>query len=606
MAEQRKKTKGKPSKLKKPPVVTHSSSSGNFKFLLPVFAVTFFAFLPALSNGFTNWDDIMYVTGNPLLKELSIRGIKAIFSTPVVSNYHPLTILSLAVNYQLAELTPWSYHLTSLFLHLVNTGLVFWFILYLSSGNKWVSACVALLFGIHPMHVESVAWISERKDLLYTLFYLGALIVYIQYLRKKEVKYLLVVTGLGGLSLLCKPAAIVLPLSLLLLDYYFKRPWSWRWVFEKAFLFLMAGIMAYVTLSIQSERAIASVELYSFIDRICFAGFGLIWYLLKVIVPYPLSSLHPFPAVLSIWYYLATFASIAGFAFLIFKVKNRNYLFGLGFYIINLLLVLQLISIGNAVVAERYTYVPYIGIFFLLSMEVYNALMTKWSKYRTVILGIAGTWMLVLAILTWMRIPVWKSSETLWLDVLHHYHSSSRAWTNKGLIYYDQKDWPKVIDHLSNALKYDPQYADALEWRARTYLETGENEKALVDAMAFQKLRPQKPVALFLKARAYDALGNTQEALNAYNELIPLDPNTAEYVNNRGVIYFNKLKNYGEAKKDFEQSIRLNPSNGMYYLNLSRCYYMMSDPVKAKDNAQQAKQLGAAVDASYAKLIGLE
>src|SRR6188472_3605294 len=128
MAEQRKKSKGKSSIPKKKPIVTQGDSVGYMKYLVPVLAVILVVFLPVLRNGFTNWDDILYVTGNPLLKDLSIKGLKAIFSTPVVSNYHPLTILSLAVNYQLAELTPWSYHLTSIFLHLINTALVFWFI----------------------------------------------------------------------------------------------------------------------------------------------------------------------------------------------------------------------------------------------------------------------------------------------------------------------------------------------------------------------------------------------------------------------------------------------------------------------------------------------
>jgi tetratricopeptide (TPR) repeat protein len=616
MAEQRKKTKGKPSKTKKNQVAESGRmqylptlqphSSGNLKFLLLVLALTFILYIRALSNGFTNWDDVLYVTQNPLLKDLSLKGIKAIFSTPVVSNYHPLTIISLALNYQLAELTPWSYHLTSILLHLVNTSLVFWFILYLSSGNRWVSTSVALLFAIHPMHVESVAWISERKDLLYTLFYVGALLVYVQYLRKKEVRHLVILTVLGAISLLCKPAAIVLPFSLLLLDYYYKRQWNWSWILEKLPLFVLSGVITYVTLIIQSKRAIASVDLYNFIERICFAGFGLIWYLLKLIVPYPLSSLHPFPRELTIWYYLATFAAVAGIIFLVLKVRSRIILFGFGFYIVNLLLVLQLISIGNAVVAERYTYVPYIGIFFLIGMEVYKALNSGWKKYQTVVLGIAGVWVLILSGITWMRIPVWKSSETLWDDVLNHYPTSPRAWTNQSLYYFDLKDWPKTIEGLTNALKSDPSYADALEWRSRTYIETAEYDKALADASTFHKLRPEKTIGLFLIARSNDGLGNTDEALNAYNELIPLEPNTAEYINNRGVIYFNKLKKYEEAKKDFEQCIRINPSNGMYFLNLSRCYYMMGDNENAKTNAVQALKLGTAVDDAYQRLIGLE
>ncbi len=606
MAEKRKKTTEKAKTKTSRPDSTGATSSPAWYFLVPVLAITFILFLPALQNGFTNWDDVLYVTNNPLLKELNGEGLKAIFSTPVVSNYHPLTILSLAINYQFAELNPMTYHLTSVILHVINTGLVFWFIWVLSSGNRWVSAFVALLFGIHPMHLESVAWISERKDLLYTLFYVAAMIAYVQYVRFKQTSHLVLVTVLGALSLLCKPAAIVLPLSLLAIDYYLRREWSWKWVLEKIPMFILSGIMAYATLAIQAKKAVASVELYSIVERICFAGFGSIWYLLKAIVPYPLSALHPFPEELSVVYYLATALSIAGVIFLMLKVRNRNYLFGFGFYLINLILVLQLISIGNAVVAERYTYVPYISLFFLLGMEVQNAVKHNLAKYKWVVFGLAGVWTAALGYMTWTRIPVWNNSQSLWEDVLMHYPESKRAWTNKGLDLYDQQKWPEVIQHLTKALETDPDYGDALEWRSRAYLETKESAKALADAQKFQKLYPQKEAALFVLARAQDATGGYDAAMENYNTLIATYPNKTEYINNRGVIYFNKLRNYEKAKADFEKAIQLSPQNGSYYLNLSRCYYMLNNLPEAQKNALRSQELGTTVDPSFKQVIGLQ
>jgi tetratricopeptide (TPR) repeat protein len=606
MKEQNKKPTPKPIKKVQKKVAAPTAQPSLWIWLAAVAALTFLIYIPALSNGFTNWDDVLYVTSNPLLKDLSTDGLKAIFTTPVVSNYHPLTILSLALNYQVAELSPMTYHLTSVVLHVINTCLVFWFIWLLSSGNKWVSAVVALLFGIHPMHVESVAWISERKDLLYTMFYVAAMIVYVKYIRLRQLKYLAFVTVLGAISLLCKPAAIVLPLSLIAIDYYLKRDWNWSWITEKIPLFMLSGIIAYATVSIQSERAVASVELHGILDRICFAGFGWIWYLLKVIVPYPLSALHPFPKELTPLYYIATLTSLAAVAFLLLKVRNRNVLFGFGFYTINLLLVLQLVSIGNAVVAERYTYVPYISIFFMMAMSVYGALQDKWANYKWIVVAISGVWIAALAFLTLTRIPVWKSSQALWENVLSTYPESPRAWTNKGLDLYDQKKWPEVIDHLSKAIDADPNFADALEWRTRAYLENKEKDKALQDAVRFQKLYPKKEAALFVLARAQDATGDAEAAIQNYNQLIAAYPDKTEYLNNRGVIYFNKLKRYEEAKADFEAAIRLQPDNGSYYLNLSRCYYMLSDLPNAKTNAIKAAELGSPPDASYKTMIGLE
>ena len=604
MAEKKKKPTDKPKA--KPVKPAGSKPTGSvWPFLLPVLGFTFLLFIPALSNGFTNWDDILYVTSNPLLKALNFEGLKAIFTTPVVSNYHPLTILSLALNYQLAELNPTTYHLTSIILHVINTGLVFWFALLLTSGNRWVSAFVALIFGIHPMHVESVAWISERKDLLYTLFYVAAMITYVKYLDSRKNKMLVITTVLGALSLLCKPAAIVLPLSLLAIDYFRRRKWDWMWLYEKLPLFILSAIFVYATLAIQSKRAIASVDAYNIMERICFAGFGWVWYLLKFIVPYPLSALHPFPKDLTWPYYAATLAAAGAVGYLALKVRNRNILFGFGFYTVNLLLVLQLVSIGNAVVAERYTYVPYIGLLLMLGIEAAKALNGSMAAYKNIVIGAAAVWILVLGFLTVKRIPVWKTSQTLWEDVLSHYPNSPRAWTNKGLDLYEQKQWPEVIDHLSKALEADPNFADALEWRTRAYLETKQPDKALADAQHFQKLFPQKEAALFVLARAYEGNNMAEEAVGLYTQLMAAYPQKTEYVNNRGVVRFNKLKDYAGAKADFEDAIRIAPDNGSYYINLSRCYYMMSNIDEARKQAVKGKLLGAAVDDNYASLIGI-
>lgn len=605
MTLKRKKTisKGKPSPKASP--IAPIDSAGLWKFFLPVMAATFLLFLPALKNGFTNWDDILYVTQNPLLKSLNAEGLKAIFSTPVVSNYHPLTILSLALNYQFAELTPSTYHLTSMVLHTINTGLVFWFIFLLSSGNRWVSVVVALLFGIHPMHVESVAWISERKDLLYTLFYAASMISYVKYVRNAQARYLVLTTLLGALSLLCKPAAIVLPMSLLLVDFYLRRNWSPRWITEKIPLFLLSAVMAYVTFAIQSEKAVASVEAHNFVDRICYAGFGWVWYILKAIVPIPLSGLHPFPKELTPPYYIATAVSLLALAYIALKVRNRNLLFGWGFYTVNLLLVLQLVSIGNAVVAERYTYVPYIGLFFWAAMSVYPLLDGVLSKFKWIVVALAGLWIAILGMITYQRIPVWQSSQVFWQDVLDQYPDSPRAWTNKGLDYFDQKKWTDAIFHLSKALVIDSTYANALEWRTRTSMEVGEYDRALKDILRYNRHYPGREDGEFLLARAYAYVDQTDKALDLYGQLIA-KYGKPDYYNNRGVILFNKLRRYQEATADFEAAIRLNPNNAGYYLNLSRCYYVSNDINSARKFGLKAKELGEQIEPNYAKAIGVQ
>ena len=605
MASKSKKSKPKPKASTGKGIAASKNLTSPWLYLAPVLLFTFVLFLPMFQNGFTNWDDVLYVTQNPMLKNLDSDGLKAIFNTPVVSNYHPITILSLALNYQVGELSPTNYWVTNILLHLINTGLVFWFVYRLSNKNSLVSAFVALLFGIHPMHVESVAWISERKDLLYTLFYMAAMLVYIKYVETSKIVHLVLTTLLGALSLICKPAAIVLPLSLLLIDYFTKRPWSIKWIVEKLPIIIACGVMAYVTVVIQAKKALAATDMYDIGQRLAFGGFGWIWYLLKLVVPIPLSALHPFPqSTTPIHYYIAAAVAAAFVIFALIKIKNRNFLFGFGFYTANLLLVLQVVSVGNAVVAERYTYVPYIGIFFWLGMEGYKLLQGRFASNKAVLFSVAGVWIIFLSFLTFQRIPVWKDSQTLWANVLKTYPDSRRAWTNKGLDFYNQKKYPECVDHLTRALQVDPNYPDALEWRARAYLEMQDGAKALEDVNHFLQVRPDNEQGLFLLGRCYEATNQMEKAVNTYSQLID-QYDKAEYYNNRGVINFNKLQRYEDAKNDFVNALRLQPTYGKFMLNLSRCYYMLGDMENARKYALQAKENGEPSDEAFNKLIGI-
>jgi 4-amino-4-deoxy-L-arabinose transferase-like glycosyltransferase len=183
-----------------------------------------------LRNSFTNWDDEYYVIQNALLRGPDWAGI---FSKPVVSNYHPITIATLAFNYSMTQLDPSSYLITNLLLHLINTALVFYFIWLISGKKIWVAAFSAIVFGIHPMHVESVAWVSERKDVLYTLFFLLSLIQYWGFLGGGKNKNLIYCFLFFALSILSKPAAIILPFVLLTLDYWYGRKFRQRVLLEK-------------------------------------------------------------------------------------------------------------------------------------------------------------------------------------------------------------------------------------------------------------------------------------------------------------------------------------------------------------------------------------
>src|SRR6187455_3642814 len=203
--------------------------------LIPVLVFTGISFLPMLTNGFTNWDDDIYITRNPLIKGPDWN---VIFTQASASNYHPLTMLTLAFNYAISETDPFSYHLVNWVLHILNTALVFLFIYKISGRKIFVAAFTSLIFGIHPMHIESVAWVSERKDVLYACFFLLALLQYWSFLETSKRSKILYCFVFFILSLLSKPAAIILPFVLFLLDYWRGRSFTWKLWAEKILFFI--------------------------------------------------------------------------------------------------------------------------------------------------------------------------------------------------------------------------------------------------------------------------------------------------------------------------------------------------------------------------------
>ncbi|HMD13864.1 MAG TPA: glycosyltransferase family 39 protein, partial [Bacteroidota bacterium] len=212
----------------------------NSKTIFFLFAATAIVYIPSLFNHFTNWDDEIYILNNPLIKNLSVDGVAKIFSTPqYMGNYHPLTLLSYAFDYHLAELQPFVYHVTNLLLHFGCTFLVFFFLIELGM-QQTSSFLAALLFGIHPMHVESVAWLSARKDVLYAFFFLGALICYVRYIQRDTKRWYILSLLLFICSIFSKAVAVSLPVVVLLIDYLLDRPFSKKSILEKIPFFLFS------------------------------------------------------------------------------------------------------------------------------------------------------------------------------------------------------------------------------------------------------------------------------------------------------------------------------------------------------------------------------
>jgi len=579
--------------------------------ILPILLFTGICFFPMLKNQLTNWDDEFYVVQNALLRGPDWTGI---FSKPIVSNYHPITIATLAANYSMTGLDASSYLITNLLLHLINTGLVFYFIWLISGKKLWVAAFTAIVFGIHPMHVESVAWVSERKDVLYTLFFLNSLIQYWRFLVTSKSKYLIYCFLFFALSLLSKPAAIILPFVLVLLDYWYGRPIGKRSIFEKIPFLFLALVFAVITVKLQSKTAIAGLDFYPLWSRFFFATYTSMTYIIRFFVPYPLSTFHPFPATktLGLPIMLSPLFMLALLALVWFKRKNKLIVFSFFFFMINLALVLQIVSIGGTLLAERYTYVPYIGMAFFIGtmLDKYSATINK-----PLLWGITGAVVLIFGIITFQRTKVWKDSDTLWTNVLEHFPNSSVPRTNRANYLIRISSAPenkgrqdellqRALEDCNEALKVPLNHAKAYENRQNIYLRLKKDSLALSDANSLIRLEPKNRLGYYTKGVVYQRFNIPDSAMLYFNKCLEINPNTDFALNNRGSLLFNYYKKYNEAMADFTKAIQINPQ-GDYYLNRSYCYYQLGQVDLAKADIRVAIQKNITIPDNYKQLLKL-
>ena len=576
-----------------------------------VIGITAMALSPMLKNEFTNWDDEYYVIQNTLLRGPDWAGI---FSKPVVSNYHPITVATLAFNYSMTQLDPSSYLITNLLLHLINTGLVFYFIWLISGKKVLVAAFSSIVFGIHPMHVESVAWVSERKDVLYTLFFLLSLIQYWRFLNDGKNKNLIYCFLFFALSILSKPAAIILPFVLLALDYWYGRKVNQKVLLEKIPFLLVSIVFAVLTFNIQSKTAVAGLDFYPLWTRFFFATYSSMMYIVRFFVPYPLSAFHSFPLTtampLPMW--LSPLFMLALLALVWFKRKNKLLLFSFFFFMINVVLVLQFVSIGGTLLSERYTYVPYIGMAFLIGMllDRYSVSMNKLFVW-----GIPAAALLVFSIITFQRTKVWKNSETLWTDAIKHFPDAPVPRTNRANYLIGTstgvKDKVKqnemlqtALEDCNVALKTNANHAKGYENRQNIYLRLNKDTLALADANSLIRLEPRNRLGYYTKGSVYQRFNMPDSALASFNKCLEISPNTDFALNNRGSILFNNYQKYNEALADFNRAIQINPS-GDYYLNRSYCYYRLGQIDKAKADVTVALQKNIPVPENYRQLLNL-
>ena len=586
-------------------------STSFWTWLIPVLILTGISFLPMLTNGFTNWDDDKYITGNPLIKGPDWN---AMFTKASASNYHPVTMLSLAFNYAISGTDPFSYHLVDWLLHILNTALVFLFIYKISGKKIYVAAFASLIFGLHPMHVESVAWVSERKDVLYTFFFLLALLQYWRFLETGKRSNIIYCFVFFFLSLLSKPAAVILPIVLLLLDYWKSRSFNWKMVAEKIPFLILSLVFGFITVKVQSADAIVSFDLYPLWSRFFFACYTIMIYAARFFVPYPLSAFHPYPSVdalgLSVW--LSPIFIIALATLLWLKRKDRLVVFSFLFFIANLLLVVQFVSIGLTIVSERYTYVPYIGLSFLAGMLLEKHLVTS---SNTFIKAAPFVLAIVFGVISFQRTKVWKDGDTLWADVIKKYPDAATPRSNHANFLKSMATKPeykaregellqKALEDCNVAITLKPTHIKAYENRQNIYLILNRDSLAMADANTLLRLQPSNAAAAYTKGFVYMRFNMADSSLFWFNTSIAINSKADWVFNARGSLLFDKFQKYSEALADFAKAIELNPE-AEYFYKRSNCYFRLGDIANAKADARIAMQKGFMIPDSYKTALQL-
>jgi tetratricopeptide (TPR) repeat protein len=624
--------------------------------LFAILLITYIAYLPSLKNGFTNWDDNVYVPENVFIKSLKADNVKQIFNPDnhVSLNYHPVTILSLAIDYKLSGYNAKTYHTTNLIFHLLNTALVFVFIYFLTDKKTTVAAIVSILFGIHPMHVESVAWISERKDVLYVFFFLLALIAYLKYIEQqaKQKLLLLLVAIFFMLSVFSKAMGIVLPVILLLIDYYRNRKIDKMSLLEKLPFFALSVYFGLLAVNIQSNGAIASFSVFTVWQRICFASYGIISYIFKLFLPVNLTCFYPYPNLVNnhmpVIFYIAPAVVLLLIGLTVYLVnKNKTLVFGFLFFLVSVAMVLQFVSVGKAIMAERYTYLSYIGLFFPIAMG-YQWLLD--SNENSVFPLKTATKLILAAMLvfffytTFDRTKVWEDSDVLWTDAITKNPNNETAYTNRGSYLINKKSYDidkKVVEEIeteralsdfnisikmnptsakvftnraniyglknqfelslqdyTSAIALDSTDAEVYANRGVTYSIMQQYDNAIADYTKAMSMRNNFTVAKQNRAYAYVNSGKYDKAIAELNELINENNTILDYYIYRGVAFFN-TGNYKAALDDNTSAININTQYNRAYYNRAATYEALKNFKAALQDALKAKDLGYTVSENY-------
>jgi tetratricopeptide (TPR) repeat protein len=563
-----------------------NSWSWTKKISLFLIAAIFAIYSQTLDHEFINYDDDVYVTKNNFVQEgFTNNSIVWAFTTNHSANWHPVTWLSHMLDYELYGLNPGGHHFTSVLMHAGNALLLF-IVLLRMTGALWQSAFVAALFALHPLNVDSVAWVAERKNVLSTSFWLATMWAYVSYVETKSYyKYILALLFFA-LGLMSKPMLVTLPFVLLMLDYWplnRLRPRSEkgpgisvpvsRLIIEKIPFLGLVIASSIVTFLAQKDGGAVQSDMFSPKVRILNALVSYVEYLHKMFLPIDLSILYPHPGgLLPVWKGVVCAAVLIGISVAAVKLIRRApyFVFGWFWYLGTLVPVIGLVQVGVQSMADRYAYIPLIGIFIVIAWGT-SDLTAKMGSRTKVIAYSAGGVIISLMVTSLIQISHWKDSVTILQHAVNavdkEYSSFANIYNNLGRALNEQKKVEQAQFNFLKALRLNPEHAFAHNNLGATFIEQNRFTEAIPHFRAALKTHPDDAESHNHLGVALSRLRQPEEAIIHYKQAINLNPNFLLAYNHLGMT-LSEMGKFTEAESSYRKAIALNPNYAEAHNNL--------------------------------------
>lgn len=537
----------------------------------------FIIYLPVIGGEFLNWDDEAYITKNDLFKSLTFSTLIDVFSTFVMGNYHPLTMLTYTIEFYLFNDFSIPFHINNILLHITNSYLVFLFI-NLLFNKRAIAIIGGTVFLIHPLHVESVAWIAERKDVLYSFFLLLGIIQYHKYIIEKKEKFYVYSILLMIFSCLSKGQAVVFSAFVVLLDMHYKTKMSAKYLIKLSpfiFISIIFGVVAVIAQKNADAVNIGVEHHYSYLQRFVLVAFGFCNYFFKSLIPYNLSAVYPYPfsfkeSIPTYYYFYLLFCLFFAVYWVYTYISNhKNQFLGLSIFIISLFPVLQIFPVGEAIMADRYMYIPLLGIIIFI-ISLFNSVNFNRFITYTLFFAFIGYY----SFISFNRSSVWSTKKVFWETQIKQQPDYGKGYNNLGAYYYEEKDTLKAIDYFVKAI--EKEYHLAIISLAVVEKDRGNYNKSIELYKSVMNKYPDNIGLWKGLTLNYISIKNYKNALTCINKGISVNPSYDWFYIKKGDVYFLN-KDFESAVNEYNKAVSIRNQDPIFYYNRGKAKIEIND-----------------------------